>query len=106
DNFSSFSQRNSESSLMALVQKISKEENKKKSFLVYKGNKYLTVKTGDIAYIYIHASSPSMVTYEGEEFDLSQSLDQVQQLLSEKQFFRLNRQYLVNFSAIKEVEHY
>ena len=106
DNFTSFFQRNSESSLMALVQKISSEESKKKSFLVFKGNRYLTVKTDDIAYFYIQATSPSMVTFKGETFDLSQSLDQLQQVLSEKQFFRLNRQYLVNFSAIKEVEHY
>jgi DNA-binding LytR/AlgR family response regulator len=26
--------------------------------------------------------------------------------LPEKQFFRLNRQYLINFHAVKEVEHY
>jgi two-component system, LytTR family, response regulator LytT len=30
----------------------------------------------------------------------------IQELIDNLQFFRLNRQYLVNFSAIKEVEHY
>jgi DNA-binding LytR/AlgR family response regulator len=33
-------------------------------------------------------------------------MEQLQSQLSGKQFYRLNRQYLVNFDAIKEVEHY
>jgi len=37
---------------------------------------------------------------------VNQSLDQVTQSVSSTQFFRLNRQYLVNFKAIKEVEPY
>jgi DNA-binding LytR/AlgR family response regulator len=46
------------------------------------------------------------VTFQGQEYSIAQSLDQVQGMLSVKQFFRLNRQYLINFSAVKEVEHY
>jgi DNA-binding LytR/AlgR family response regulator len=37
---------------------------------------------------------------------VSHSLEQIQNLVSSKQFFRLNRQYLINFRAVKEVEHY
>jgi two-component system response regulator LytT len=46
------------------------------------------------------------MTFQQQEYTLAQSLDQVQSMLSSKQFFRLNRQYLINFSAVKEVEHY
>ncbi|MEJ5055450.1 LytR/AlgR family response regulator transcription factor [Sphingobacterium sp. MYb382] len=106
DQFKDFFQKNNESKLADLLTKINEEENKKKSFLVFKNNKYLTVKTDDIAFIYINYTSPSIVNFKGEEFSINQSLDQVQGLLSDKQFFRLNRQYIVNFSAIKEVEHY
>jgi len=34
------------------------------------------------------------------------SLDQIQNLLPKNQFYRLNRQCLINFNAVKEVEHY
>ena len=44
--------------------------------------------------------------FDKQEFALSQSLDQITALVSSKQFFRVNRQYLVNFKAIKEIEHY
>jgi len=78
----------------------------KKSFLVFKNNKYFTVQTDRIAFIYIRNSSSTIVTMEQEEYPLVQSLDQVQGLLIPKQFYRINRQYLINFNAVKEVEHY
>ncbi|PUV26460.1 MULTISPECIES: LytR/AlgR family response regulator transcription factor [Sphingobacterium] len=106
DNFKNFFQKTSENNLIQLIQKISGEETTKKSFLVFKNNKYLTVKTADIAYIYINYTSPTIVTFKGEHFDVNQSLDQLAAQLSDKDFFRLNRQYLISFSAVKEVEHY
>ncbi|MGJ1350280.1 hypothetical protein [Sphingobacterium siyangense] len=91
DNFKNFFQKTTENNLVELIQKISGEDNKKKSFLVFKNNKYMTVKTEDIAFIYINYTSPTMVTFKGEHFDLSQSLDQLASQLSGKDFFRLNR---------------
>lgn len=106
DNFKNFFQKTSENDLRELMRKISGEEQKKTSFLVFKHNKYLTVKTEDIAYIYINYTAPTIVTFKGEHFDINQSLDQLAAQLSSKDFFRLNRQYLINFTAVKEVEHY
>jgi len=78
----------------------------KKSFLVFKNNKYVNVLTENIAFIYIKYESPVITCFDQQEFFVNYSLDQVQHLLPEKQFFRLNRQYLINFYAVKEVEHY
>ena len=47
-----------------------------------------------------------IMTFNREEYFVNYSLEQVQNLLPEEQFFRLNRQYLINFNAVKEVEHY
>lgn len=104
-NFKNFFQQNIESNLDELIKAIGLNE-EKKSFLVFKNNKYITVSTEQIAFIHIKITSPCIQTFKGEEYYLNQSLDQLQKQLPEKQFFRLNRQYLVNFSAIKEVEHY
>lgn len=78
----------------------------KTSFLVFKNQKYTTVQTENIAYFYIRNEGTSMMCFDKQEFTLSQSLDQIAGSVSSKQFFRVNRQYLVNFKAIKEVEHY
>lgn len=88
-----------------LLNKVSEDQGKK-SFLVFKHNKYTIVPTDRIAFFYINNESPTIMTLDKQEFAITQSLDEVSGLLSAKQFYRLNRQYLINFSAIKEVEHY
>ncbi|MBB5635158.1 DNA-binding LytR/AlgR family response regulator [Pedobacter cryoconitis] len=105
ENFKNFFQENTRPDLEQLLKRIGIDEGKK-SFLVFKHNKYTTIQTDSIAFIYIRNESATIMTFQGQEYTLSQSLDQVQSLLSSKQFFRLNRQYLINFSAIKDVEHY
>ncbi len=105
ENFKNFFQQNTRPNFDKLLKTIGLDGGKK-SFLVFKNNKYITVQTDQIAFIYIKFTSPSIKTFHGEEYGISQSLDHVQNQLSAKQFFRLNRQYLINFSAIKEVEHY
>lgn len=105
DNFKNFFQQNTQPDLDGLLKKIGMDEGKK-SFLVFKDNKYTTIPTDQIAFIYIKYDSSTIKTFQGQEYPVPQSLDQIQALLSPKQFYRLNRQYLINFSAVKEVEHY
>lgn len=78
----------------------------KTSFLVFKHQKYTTVKTNDIAFFFIRNETVSMMCFDEQEYSLNQSLDQIMNSVSSSQFFRVNRKYLINFKAIKEVEHY
>lgn len=78
----------------------------KKSFLVYSRHKYLIIPTDTIGFFYIKNEYTVLVCFDGQEHFVNYSLEQIQQLISELQFFRLNRQYLVNIDAIKEVQHY
>jgi two-component system, LytTR family, response regulator len=78
----------------------------KKNFLVFRNNKYINVPTENIAFFYIKYESPAIMCFDRQEYFVNYSLDRVQDLLPNKQFFRLNRQYLINFNAVKEVEYY
>lgn len=78
----------------------------KSSFLVFKHNKYFIVPTENIAFFYVKHETSTMVCFDRQEYFLNFSLENIQTLLSVRQFFRLNRQYLVSFNAVKEVEHY
>ncbi len=91
--------------LDGLLKRIASDQGKR-SFLVFKNNKYMTIPTDEIAFIFIRYASSTIMTFQKEEYPLVQSLDQIQDLVSPRQFFRLNRQYLINFQAVKEVEHY
>jgi len=78
----------------------------KQSFLVFKNPKYTTVPTDNIAFFYIRNNSAALMSFNKQEYVLNQSLDQITSAVSPDQFFRVNRQYLINFKAIKEVELY
>jgi DNA-binding LytR/AlgR family response regulator len=78
----------------------------KSSFLVFKNQKYTTVPTDNIAYFFIHNEITHLMTFDKQQFQLSQTLGQIAEQVSQQQFFRVNRQYIINFSAIKEMEHY
>jgi len=47
-----------------------------------------------------------IMCFDKQEYFVNYSLDQIQNLLPGNQFYRLNRQYLINFNAVKDVEHY
>jgi DNA-binding LytR/AlgR family response regulator len=78
----------------------------KKSFLVFRRNKYVIVPTENIALFYVKCESAIIMTFDRQEYVVNYSLEQLQQLLSAQHYFRLNRQHLINFYTIKEVEHY
>lgn len=78
----------------------------KSSYLVFRNQKYTTIKTENIAFFYIKNNYTSMMCFDKQEYVLNQSLDQIVSTVSPNDFFRINRQYLINFQAIKEVEHY
>jgi two-component system, LytTR family, response regulator LytT len=78
----------------------------KTSFLVFKYNKYFIVPTDNIAFFYVKHETSSIVCFDQQEYYVNHSLETIQNLVTDKQFYRLNRQYLINFNAVKEVEHY
>jgi DNA-binding LytR/AlgR family response regulator len=78
----------------------------KTSFLVFKQNKYFTIFTANIALFYVKYNSSIIVCFDRQEYFVDYTLEQIQNLVADSQFFRVNRQYLINFLAIKDTEHY
>jgi len=78
----------------------------KKSFLVFRNHKYVNVLTENIAFFFVKYDSVMIMCFDKQEYFVNYSLEQIQNLLPKKQFYRLNRQYLISFNAVKDVEHY
>lgn len=107
DELKKFFQKTELPELEAILQKIAQPQNAaKSSFLVFKNQKYTTIAIENIAYFFIHNEITHLMTFDKQQFQLSQTLGQIADQVSQKQFFRVNRQYIINFSAIKEMEHY
>lgn len=78
----------------------------KQSFLVFKNGKYQTIGIERIAYFFVKNETTTIATFQNEFFSIDQSLDETTNQVDSKSFFKINRQYLVAFRAVKEVEHF
>lgn len=105
DQLKNYFQQNLVPDIGTLLSRL-EQQGGKKSFLVFKHNKYVTVHTDTIAYFCIKHEMVHIVCLDKQEYPLNQSLDQIYSMLSPSMFYRLNRQYIINFNAIKEIEPY
>lgn len=78
----------------------------KKRFLVKRGTDYVSIKTTDIAYFYATHKVVCLVDQRNQKFILDQSLSDIDRYLDPAQFYRVNRKYLVNMSAIKKIKSF
>jgi DNA-binding LytR/AlgR family response regulator len=75
----------------------------KQRFLVYVGEHLHSVQTTDIAYFYSVEKSTFLTTKSGKSYPLDFSLDKLESMLSPTDFFRINRNYLIEFKSIKKI---
>lgn len=85
----------------ALAKAILEEEQKfHRRYLIRYGDQVRTVNSNEIAYIYTTYKAVFLVLFSGKEYPLDKTLDQLEKELDPKNFFRINRQFIVNLKSI------
>ncbi|WP_026463578.1 LytR/AlgR family response regulator transcription factor [Adhaeribacter aquaticus] len=75
-------------------------------FSIVAGQKIKTVGIEEIAYFHAEEGVVCLVTDKKVKYPLDLSLDQLNDQLDPKEFFRINRQYIVKLSAIENIHVY
>jgi hypothetical protein len=70
-------------------------------FNVKQGKSNLLIKLDDILVFYTEDRYTVMLTWQNKKYFPDKSLEKVEEALPPEQFFRLNRQYIINRKAIK-----
>jgi DNA-binding LytR/AlgR family response regulator len=78
----------------------------KERFFIKVGIKYKSILTNDINCFYIKGRNAFLFTREGKNYDVDYSLDKLEDLLNPQEFFRANRNFLININAIKDIVSY
>jgi two-component system LytT family response regulator len=78
----------------------------KQRFVVRYGEHIKTIETSDIAYFYTESKANFMVTKDNKRFAIDYNLDQLEEFLDPKKFFRINRQFIIGFHSIAEMFAY
>lgn len=75
----------------------------KERFVVKYGEHLRTIDVNNIAYFYSENKATHLITKEGNRFIADHNLDQLEALVHPKNFFRINRQFIISLSSIAEM---
>jgi len=75
-------------------------------FMVSVGDKLKTIYVSDIAYFFSTAGITFVVMHSKSQYSVDFSLDNLKEMLNPKDFFRVNRQFLVGLKSIEKVVVY
>ena len=78
----------------------------KQRFVVRYGEHIKTIETSDSAYFYTENKANFLVTKDNKRYAIDYNLDQLDELLDPKKFFRINRQFIIGFHAITDMFSY
>lgn len=72
-------------------------------FLIKQGQRYFTINTEDIAYFYTKEKAVFLKCWDGKEYIVDYSLDDLEKEMNPKSFFRANRQFLVELKSVDRI---
>ena len=75
----------------------------KDRFLIHDGHRLKSIETTEIAYLFASGKHLFLHTFQDERFIYDDTLKDVIEKLEAKTFFKINRSFIVNIQAIKEV---
>ena len=97
----------SEGQIQSLIKLLKTQEKKyRSSFLVQKNETFIPVASNDFAFFYIQHGVVRGKTISDETFSFSEKLEDLENELDPKLFYRVNRQYLVQRLAIQSLQSY
>ncbi|MEM8507244.1 MAG: LytTR family DNA-binding domain-containing protein [Bacteroidota bacterium] len=97
-----------EGTLTALIASLGERHstNYKKAYLVHYQNKLIPVNVDDIAWLYTEHDVVYAQTFKNKTYTLEATLERIGSEISPVQFFRANRQFIVNKRAIRDIDFY
>jgi DNA-binding LytR/AlgR family response regulator len=78
----------------------------KSRFLIKIGDKFRSIQTGEISYFHICERNVFMCDYQGKDYGVDYSLEQLENLLDPRKFFRINRECIVCIEAVSLMHSY
>jgi two-component system, LytTR family, response regulator LytT len=76
------------------------------SFLVQNKQKQCPLLVADIAFVCFENDTVYLYNFKGDKYPIFKTLEEIEQAVSPHDFYRINRQMLINRRAIKEIEPY
>ena len=86
--------------LLAEIKRLQQPSGYRERFLVKQGQRLHSIETSEIAYLFSENGFSFLRTKQGLKYIVDYSLDELEASLPPKEFFRVNRQYILSNSCI------
>ena len=108
DKFREFSRPNAQPDIESLFRMFAggNEEKYKERFSITVGQKIKSYGVSEISWFYSEAGITFMVVNDNHQYPVDFSLDELTSMLNPKEFFRINRQFLVKIGSVKNIHIY
>lgn len=98
---SSLSNRNSKQ-----TESLSMSKKLQQTFLVRKLEKMIPIDISKIALFHLYNEQLNLYSLTGEKFTMFKTMDELESSVDSSNFYRINRQMIVNRNAVKDIEPY
>lgn len=78
----------------------------KSTYLVHQRDELIPLKTEDIAFLYIDVGIVRAVTNNNHSYIIDKKLEDIENELNPTDYYRVNRQFIVNKNAIANIKYY
>lgn len=92
--------------LLATLQQHPGKSKYRERFIIRYGEHMKTIQTTDVAYFYTENRISFAVLKEGKRYPVDFNLDELEKMLNPKNFFRINRQFIISYHSITEMLTY
>ncbi|MEL1243435.1 LytTR family DNA-binding domain-containing protein [Flavobacterium sp. DGU11] len=103
DKFRELKPKNEGINIQALIEAMNNKPAARERFMVASGQRIKSIPIGEVAYFLSEGRYVKLVAKTGEGYLLDQSLESVESEVDPNHFFRINRQVLVGFDAIRQM---
>lgn len=86
-----------------IAQKFDSSSGPKQRFLIRAGNRLFSINVDEIAWFETRGRDIALRTFDGRDFYIDDTLNELERKLDPAKFFRINRQRLVAFDAIEDI---
>lgn len=112
DKFKDLRSGNPAGAVFTNIEKLINDLSEKKTagfrsrFLVKQGQRFISIETADIAYIFAENRVSYLVTWDRQKHYVDYSLEQIEAMLDPKFFFRANRGLIIQARAVVQIHNY
>jgi two-component system, LytTR family, response regulator LytT len=92
-----------QANILSLLDKVGNVNQLRTRYLAKSGTRLISVLTEDIAFFYTKERLQYIKTFKGEDYIIDKRLDDIETETDPKTFFRVNRQFILNYNSIHKV---